>query len=58
MSKNIENTIKEFENELKLNDEKVKKEQNLKSREELSAEFVNFVKSNTCKIRGGKNGKK
>ena len=58
MSKDINATIKEFEKELKENDKKVQNELKHKTREELGAEFVNFVKTNNCKIKGGKNGRK
>ena len=57
MSKEVD-IIKEFEKELKENDAKVKKELATKTREELSKEFVDFVKTNKCKIKGGKNGRK
>lgn len=57
MSKEID-VVKEFEKELKENDKKVKNELKHKTREELNSEFVNFVKTNKCKIKGGKNGRK
>ena len=55
MAKRIEQLCKEFEKELKLNDELVAK--NKKSDIEKSNEFANFIKNNKCKIMGGKNGK-
>lgn len=61
MAKDINKILKDFQSELKENDKKVQKEINLKSREETSKDFVNFVKTNNCKIKGkkvgGKNGK-
>ena len=61
MRKNFDTIIKDFEKELKQNDKKVQQEINTKNREEMSKDFVNFVKANNCKIKdkkvGGKNGK-
>lgn len=59
MEKNkIDLAYETFVKELKENDKKVQKEINTKSREDMSKEFMNFAKTNKCKVKGGKNGKK
>lgn len=61
MKKNFNSILKDFQNELKENDKKVKEEMNTKSRIAMNTEFVNFVTNNNCKIKdkkvGGKNDK-
>ena len=58
MTKDFDKILKDFQNELKENDKKVQKEINTKNREELSKDFVTFVKTNNCKIKGKKVGDK
>ena len=55
--KNPNVLFEEFQKELAENDKKVAAEINSKSREEMSKEFIEFIKANKCKIKGGKNGK-
>ena len=57
MKKTPEQIWEEFQKELKENDRKVKEEINTKSDKEKAKEFAIFIKSNNCKIMGGKNGK-
>lgn len=55
MSKNIETIFKEFQNELKENDKKVKAEINKKQPSEKLKEFAEFIETNKCKtFKGGK----
>ena len=58
MAKNFETILKEFQEELKINDKKVQQEIKTKSKEEMSKDFTNFVKNNNCKIKGKKAGGK
>ena len=58
MTKEFDTILKEFQNELKVNDKKVQQEIKTKNREEMSKDFVNFVKENKCKIKGKKAGDK
>jgi len=58
MNKTPEKKWKEFQKELKENDEKVKKEINNKTDKEKAKEFAMFIKKNNCKVTGGgKNGR-
>jgi len=61
MTKEFETILKNFQTELKQNDKKVQNEINTKTRDDMSKEFVDFVKANKCKIKGkkasGKNDK-
>lgn len=58
MTKDYESILKQFQKELKINDKKVKKEINTKTRIEMSNDFTNFVKINNCKVKGKKVGGK
>ena len=58
MTKNFDTINKDFQKELKQNDKKVQNDINTQKREEMSKEFVNFVKTNNCKIKGKKTGGK
>ena len=51
MAKDINTILKEFQTELIVNDKKVQNEINTKSKDDLSKEFVKFVKENQCKIK-------
>ena len=57
MKKTPEKIWEEFQKELTENDKKVQEEINEKSDKEKSREFALFIKTNKCKIMGGKNGK-
>ena len=48
----------EFDAELKLNDKLVAQEKKTRKKSEMTLDFVNFIKTNNCKIKGDKNGKK
>lgn len=64
MAKSFKSITEELKKEFEENDKKVQQEINLKSRVEMSNEFIDFVNKNNCKIkkdklpRGGKNEKK
>ena len=57
MKKTPEKLWEEFQKELAENDKKVKAEINTKTDEQKAKDFGNFIKSNKCKVKGGKNGK-
>lgn len=57
MKKTPEKLWEEFQKELKENDKKVQEEMNTKTDEQKAKDFGNFIKSNKCKVKGGKNGK-
>ena len=57
MKKTPEKIWEDFQKELAENDKKVEAEINTKTDEQKAKEFMNFIKSNKCKVKGGKNGK-
>ncbi len=52
----IDEIYEELQSQIKQNDELLKQEVN-KTRKERLDEYLDFVKKNKCKTRGGKNGK-
>lgn len=54
MKKTPEQLWEDFQKELKENDKKVQAEINGKTNEEKAKEFANFIKTNKCKVKGGK----